>query len=235
MIVTERDITNGNCDQDLLMRHLSSTGINVIRNSLGQDLKIKIGPDGHLYVGDQLINLVYLRSGYTPFTPQELDQRRQIEASKAVKVNSVNTQMIGMKLVQANLSGKCTVAKPAKFDDFGVKMCQLCKYAGSLENMILKNNNEGGGKSCVFDHVPDFVNGLKEEEKKGWIVMERIHPVVHHDRFVSEIGIGGGVLSLNGKILRNEYIGYLIRTKDHKENEGGVAAGFSKVNSLKIT
>ena len=235
MLVTEKDITNGNCEQDLLVQHMTFVGIKVIKSSFGKELQIKTGSDGHLYVGDQLINLVYLRTGYTPFAPEELEQRREIESSKAVKVNPINTQLIGMKLVQANLSENVSVVKPAKFDKFGVKICQLSKYTGPLENMILKNNNEGGNGSCVYDEIPSFVKKLTDKEKRGWIVMERLHPIVHNEKLVSEIGIGGGILSLNGKILRNEYIGYLVRTKDQMEKGGGVTAGFSKINSLKIT
>jgi hypothetical protein len=232
MLVTKKDLTNGNCDQELLAQNLRSKGIKVIKCSFGKDLSAKTGPDGHCFIGDQLINLVYLRAGYTPFEPEELEQRKEIEATQAVKVNSINIQLFGMKLVQANLTSR--KIKPADFDKLAVETCQLSKYTGLLDGKILKNNKEGGG-SCQFEGISEFAQTLTDKEKKGWIVMEKLNPIVHHEKYVSEIGIGGAVLSLNGEIIKNEYLGYLIRTKEQTQVQGGVAGGFAKINSLKIT
>jgi hypothetical protein len=49
---------------------------------------------------------------------------------------------------------------------------------------------------------------------------------------VSELGIYGCGLYGQQKELLNEFSGYLLRTKGEGVDEGGVAAGFSCLNSL---
>ena len=78
--------------------------------------------------------------------------------------------------------------------------------------------------------------------------MERIFPISRNAAFlrkgkieilssVSELGIYGIFLS-NGSStsspLLNEYAGYLLRTKPHGVDEGGVATGYSVLSSLHL-
>lgn len=50
---------------------------------------------------------------------------------------------------------------------------------------------------------------------------------------ISELGVYGTILWDNtGKILHNDQGGWLLRTKGKEVNEGGVAAGFSSLDSV---
>lgn len=49
---------------------------------------------------------------------------------------------------------------------------------------------------------------------------------------ISELGIFGTCLWGRGGVLVNEEGGYLMRTKARESDEGGVAAGFSSLDSL---
>lgn len=50
---------------------------------------------------------------------------------------------------------------------------------------------------------------------------------------VGELGIFGTILwKDDGTILHNEQGGWLMRTKGKEHNEGGVAAGFSSLDSI---
>lgn len=77
--------------------------------------------------------------------------------------------------------------------------------------------------------------------------MELIHPpasaknvVLRSDgevlggHVISELGIYGAILwdQKGGNILHNEQGGYLLRTKAKNVNEGGVASGFSSLDSV---
>ncbi len=50
---------------------------------------------------------------------------------------------------------------------------------------------------------------------------------------ISELGIFGTILwKDSGEILHNKQGGWLLRTKSKDSDEGGVAAGFSSLDSL---
>jgi hypothetical protein len=49
---------------------------------------------------------------------------------------------------------------------------------------------------------------------------------------ISEIGIFGAFIHDGTQITYNETGGYLCRTKKYLENEGGVATGYSVIDSL---
>lgn len=76
----------------------------------------------------------------------------------------------------------------------------------------------------------------------SFILMQRIHPAENQSILVrqgqhateatlSELGIFGTYLRVNGKVVLNEVVGNLLRTKTSSSNEGGVAAGFSVLDS----
>ena len=76
--------------------------------------------------------------------------------------------------------------------------------------------------------------------------MKRIFPTVQNTMFlqkgevtmkksISELGIYGVYLGDGGKDrtpIINEYAGYLLRTKPRDVDEGGVATGYSVLNSV---
>lgn len=119
------------------------------------------------------------------------------------------------------------------------------------QNHVLKPQREGGGNNIYRDNIPGFLKSIPEREYKQYILMELIQPpraarntVLRSDGAVitgdviSELGIFGTCLwkSTTGKgvneVLVNEEGGYLTRTKARDSDEGGVAAGFSSLDSL---
>lgn len=127
-------------------------------------------------------------------------------------------------------------------------------------NHVLKPQREGGGNNIYRAAIPPFLVSIPEREYGGYILMELIQPpagarntvlrsdgaVVSGD-VVSELGIFGACL-WRGKqgrsavdddggvggpdVLHNEQGGYLLRTKGKDSDEGGVAAGFSSLDSM---
>lgn len=76
----------------------------------------------------------------------------------------------------------------------------------------------------------------------SYILMQRIHPAENQSILVragqhvtestlSELGIYGTYLQVKGQVVINEVVGHLLRTKTSSSNEGGVAAGFSVLDS----
>ena len=137
---------------------------------------------------------------------------------------------------------------------------QLARDPVASQNYVLKPQREGGGNNIYRDAIPPFLGSISESQYKGYILMELIHPpksahntvlrsdgeVVSGD-VVSELGIFGCCLWKLGagkhegenedkrgevEILHNTEGGYLLRTKASGSDEGGVAAGFSSLDSV---
>lgn len=118
-------------------------------------------------------------------------------------------------------------------------------------NHVLKPQREGGGNNIYRTNIPSFLNSIPKSQWKQYILMELIHPptaaqntVLRSDgqvvsgSVISELGIFGTCLwrntsgSKKPEILHNTEGGYLLRTKGKDSDEGGVAAGFSSLDSL---
>jgi glutathione synthetase len=120
----------------------------------------------------------------------------------------------------------------------------------TAEKHVLKPQREGGGNNIYRSNIPSFLRSIAEQEYKQYVLMELIQPpadakntVLRSDgrvvcgNVISELGIFGTCLwdtKADGKIdlLQNEEGGYLLRTKGRDSDEGGVAAGFSSLDSL---
>ncbi|KAE8142228.1 hypothetical protein BDV38DRAFT_151972 [Aspergillus pseudotamarii] len=114
-------------------------------------------------------------------------------------------------------------------------------------NHVLKPQREGGGNNIYKEAIPDFLHSIPESEWKRWILMELIRPPteaknialrtdgeVLSGEVIGELGVYGTILwdQADGKITHNEQGGWLMRTKSKDVNEGGVATGFSSLDSI---
>ncbi|KAB8237647.1 glutathione synthase [Aspergillus alliaceus] len=114
-------------------------------------------------------------------------------------------------------------------------------------NHVLKPQREGGGNNIYKETIPDFLRSIPESEWKRWILMELIRPPpeaknvalrsdgeVLSGNVIGELGVYGTILwdQAGGKISHNEQGGWLMRTKSNDVNEGGVATGFSSLDSI---
>ncbi|KAB8078396.1 hypothetical protein BDV29DRAFT_166296 [Aspergillus leporis] len=114
-------------------------------------------------------------------------------------------------------------------------------------NHVLKPQREGGGNNIYKEAIPEFLRSIPESEWKRWILMELIKPPseaknvalrsdgeVLSGHVIGELGVYGTILwdQASGKISHNEQGGWLMRTKGRDVNEGGVATGFSSLDSI---
>jgi glutathione synthase len=113
------------------------------------------------------------------------------------------------------------------------------------EGYVLKPQREGGGNNIYRSNITQFLRSLPDESHyNAFILMELIQTPsfsnyivregkVTSARVISELGIYGVILwDDQGKILKNEDAGYLLRTKEKGTDEGGVAAGFGSIDSV---
>ncbi|KAJ7094015.1 hypothetical protein B0H15DRAFT_1020657 [Mycena belliarum] len=118
------------------------------------------------------------------------------------------------------------------------------------ERLVLKPQREGGGNNVYKEAIPPFLDTLPPLERQAWIAMELIAPPEGTGNYlvragsegaqsavkvdvVSELGIFGWALfgGQDGGVKEKE-VGWLVRTKGKDSNEGGVATGFSVLDSI---
>ncbi|KAA1472243.1 glutathione synthase [Dentipellis sp. KUC8613] len=119
------------------------------------------------------------------------------------------------------------------------------------QDLVLKPQREGGGNNVYKQAIPPFLDTLPARERAAWIAMELIKPPrgvggylvragggeagVMRAEVVSELGIFGWALfggEGRGGVAKKAEVGWLVRTKGEGVNEGGVAAGFSVLDSV---
>ncbi|KAH8825824.1 glutathione synthase [Flagelloscypha sp. PMI_526] len=116
-------------------------------------------------------------------------------------------------------------------------------------NFVLKPQREGGGNNVYHTNIPNFLQSLPVHERAAWIAMELIRvpagvggylvrsgadpdaPVTRSE-IASELGIFGWALFGDGEVKKEDTVGWLVRTKGKESDEGGVATGFSVLDSL---
>lgn len=128
------------------------------------------------------------------------------------------------------------------------------KASGARKELVLKPQREGGGNNVYAADIPPFLESLPADEREAWIAMETIvGPRGLHnwlvragiggtsrfvqEEIVSELGIFGTMLFKEAagapvEILADNEAGYLLRTKEIVNNEGGVGVGFSVLDSV---
>lgn len=117
------------------------------------------------------------------------------------------------------------------------------------ETLVLKPQREGGGNNVYKESIPPFLDTLPFTDREAWIAMKLIATPQGLGNYlvragggtesavktevISELGIFGWSLfgGSDGKIEERE-AGWLVRTKGKDSNEGGVAAGFSVLDSI---
>ncbi|KAF5360497.1 hypothetical protein D9756_004925 [Leucocoprinus leucothites] len=136
-------------------------------------------------------------------------------------------------------------------ETFGVR-----KAREEAKSLVLKPQREGGGNNVYKEDIPAFLDTLPPQEREAWIAMQLIVTPANTGNYliragstsgssesqtpvrtdvVSELGIFGWSLFGNNGAdsnVKEETVGWLVRTKGTESNEGGVATGFSVLDSI---
>lgn len=262
------DVSYNICDQRFHEFYIRENfpHIKVIRKTLTQIQQQGIlGVDKELIVQGQEVGVVYFRAGYEPGhypTQREWDARLLVERSKSIKCPSINYHLAGTKKIQQELAVPGTLTRFYK-DEAKIKKIQEI-FAGlygleddkngrkalemALNNpqkFVLKPQREGGMNNVYGDDIVEALRNMTPEERKAWILMDRINPPISRGyivrpgskglpkpiEMVSELGIYGVIIAEGNTIHYNYQAGHMLRTKISTANEGGVAAGLGALDS----
>lgn len=118
----------------------------------------------------------------------------------------------------------------------------------TCQEYVLKPQREGGGNNVYGQDLLKLLENYETDPKvrenlRQYVLMQKIHSKINENlvirngeleriETVSELGIFGSMVVVDGNVILNEYNGYLLRTKVKTDNEGGIAAGFSVIDSL---
>ena len=107
---------------------------------------------------------------------------------------------------------------------------------------VMKPQREGGGNNFYGQEITQALEAMSEAEVSSYILMQRIFPSEYNaillresklqrSSAISEVGLFAAYLG-NGKETRlNKAAGHLMRTKALGVDEGGVASGYSYLDS----
>ncbi|RDW84697.1 glutathione synthetase [Coleophoma cylindrospora] len=129
----------------------------------------------------------------------------------------------------------------------GLEARKIALDEEKCKGYVLKPQREGGGNNTYRSAIPPFLKSLPESHWKSYILMEIISPPpvqnmilrngnVEKGGVICELGIYGTCLwnQDTKEIISNEEAGYLLRTKGDQSEEGGVAAGFGSMDSVRL-
>ena len=220
-------------------------------------------PRRSLIVDGHEISVVYFRAGYTPRdypSQAEWDARLFVERTHAIKCPSIAYQLVGAKKAQQQLAVEGEVERFLSVDEGLAKVRQ--SFAGLYEvddasvamvlarggkGFVMKPQREGGGNNIYEGDIPAALASMKDAaERRAYIFMSMIRPPALSSVLVrsgkasslqptlSELGIYSTFLGDGASIFRNEFAGHLLRTKPLEATEGGVASGYSVLDSPEL-
>lgn len=248
-------------DQEGARLMMKDYGMNMFRVTMREvSSDGKVGKDGALYFRGFRVSVVYIRCGYGPeeyLSEKEWEARALIEKSNAVKCPTVAMQLAGTKRVQQALTDEGEVemlikeskqverirkcfAKQWDLNESSVAMAKK-----TPAGFVLKPQREGGANNLYGMELKNALDKMSKDDWNGYTLMERLYPVSHknalvrrgtaeEDEVVSELGIYGVLISMDGKVVENYSPGTLVRTKFAKVEDGGVVAGVAVLDSARI-
>jgi glutathione synthase len=118
------------------------------------------------------------------------------------------------------------------------------KIINNLNDFVIKPQKEGGANNYYNEQIKNLIpEGENEPNEllKNSIIMEKIKPpeyetmIIKNDemvieKVVSEFSVYGVILSDDSKYYLNKSVGFLVRSKEASQNEGGIMAGVAAVD-----
>ncbi|HKI99542.1 MAG TPA: glutathione synthase [bacterium] len=189
-------------DQRLLEAALRGRGLITRRLPLEAIARSGRLREGHLVVDGEVMAIAYFRAAYGPedFPSEDAFRARAlIEASSAISVPDLHTQLAGAKKVQQVLTDPAVLGRfLASSEAQAVPGCFAAQYAleqpvrtpqGDLPawelararptEFVLKPQREGGGHNAFDAELVARLNTLPPEERPAYVLMERIRPARH--------------------------------------------------------
>ncbi|KAJ3075274.1 hypothetical protein HDU98_008751 [Podochytrium sp. JEL0797] len=160
--------------------------------------------------------------------------------------NAARNLMSGMRVFPSIATHLCTTFKGLYPLDAAPK--GLTAYHLGITHptrFVMKAQRKGGGNNIYGLNVCATLKRLTPDERNAYILMDLIQPpqstkvlvrngVIAECEVVSELRVFEVWISEGGVVHVNEAAGHLLRTKVAENHEGGVAAGYSVLDSRNL-
>ena len=184
----------------------------------------------------------------------------RIEQSLSVKCPSVAYHLAGCKRVQQALTSPAVLERFLAPDEAAMahssftQMWQLPAEAEETratvamamadpDSFVLKPQREGGGNNLWGGDMVERLRTATPEQLAAYILMRRInapaataagvrHGALHKFRGINEMGVFGVHVADGEAVHSSAAAGYLLRTKDTGNHEGGISAGSGFIDSV---
>jgi glutathione synthase len=131
------------------------------------------------------------------------------------------------------------------FDSDKQKMKDFIEANGGVKNWVMKPQREGGANNVFGDDISKLMESSSNDELHAYILMKLIDASTRTGiqctwahmqarAVIDEMGMFYSVFQEGDKVLQEVEGGTLVRSKVSGTNEGGVAFGFSVINSVKL-
>lgn len=169
----------------------------------------------------------------------------------------IQQQLSSPDVLAAFLPDEASVAKIMavtaqqwNFDQLSENLAILQRAISTPDDYVLKPQREGGGNNFYGKEMVKVIQESREEKSaseilSAYVLMQRLKPPPQKSVFLkngriietdalSELGIYSCILSDGKEVVVNEFSGHLVRTKAVGVDEGGVATGYSVLDSPRL-
>ena len=234
------EFTDNFLEKKILIEKLSDRKIEMIHTTMEEIRIYGEYKENILYLKKKPVFLIYYRYYYNHdhYKEKDIETRIKLESTDAVSIPTVEFQILGLKYFQKiwatskNELEKYLVEKN-KLENTFVKYKDCKDYKKEdLDIYILKTVNEGGNSNFFREDIEKKIKHNSE-----YFLMEKIIPSLFENcslksKVIPEIGIFGGIIFSNGKIVYNEEMGFICRTKLENVDECGVTKKNGYLDSI---
>ncbi|SEA47852.1 hypothetical protein [Alkalimonas amylolytica] len=251
-------------DQELLAQALRQLGARVLRKTLPELYTATVSPQHRLQLAEGEADLLYFRTGYNlddlaADTAAWHQHRTQWQRLRLALCPGIRLQLAGSKWIQTKIQQELAqnpsrLPIPASWDKHDRQQLQNLTVATTpaaelkkataiqllQQGWLLKNQQEGGGHLLqTADAIDRIQQGVEPAE--GFVLMQRIPALIrtegvftqrqgkikHWPKAISELGLFTVGSSAN-------YGGYLLRTKQAAQLEGGIHKGGAVLDTVQL-
>ncbi|XP_049849062.1 glutathione synthetase-like [Schistocerca gregaria] len=195
---------------------------------------------------------------------RDWDTRLLIERSMAIKCPSVVYQLLGAKIVQQiwsqgqvlekylDSAEECQKLRDcfAQFFLLDVPPDEwnslMDKIRSNPNGYVLKPQREGGGSLLWREEMVRFLENLQPKDRRAYTLMQRIFPQLQRSlvymkgtcipgEISSELGIFCFMLADDKQVYINRYGGWVLRSKQAHQEDGGIVSGRAFLNEILLT
>ncbi|WUR02624.1 glutathione synthetase [Vairimorpha necatrix] len=195
----------------------------------------------NIYYQNERVSIIYYRWFYNfeHFDDKSKIIRKDLELANVINLPSIEFQIINSKLFQVILSDKLNL--------YTEETNEISNYFGEFilnkerfekrkleekikaDDWLEKSVDEGGNSINKGKSNSIFMKKFNSATVKNMFIYDKSEREI-----INEVSIFGCLLIVDDKIIINDEAGYIVRSKDKRNLEGGICSGNGALDSLTL-